>query len=60
MLVRNENPPGILAKHGCVVDKDTQIVQFPREVVEGFRASIPPQFTFRSREACSAAGDRAV
>jgi trimethylamine--corrinoid protein Co-methyltransferase len=46
MLVRNEEAWGILAKHGCIVDKDTQIVQFPRKVVEGFRASIPPQFTF--------------
>jgi trimethylamine--corrinoid protein Co-methyltransferase len=60
MLVRNEKAQGILAWHGCIVDKDTQIVQFPRKAVEGLRASIPPKFTFRGREACSAAGDRAV
>jgi trimethylamine--corrinoid protein Co-methyltransferase len=60
MLVRNEKARGILARHGCIVNKDTQVMQFPWEVVEEFRASIPPQSTFRGREACSVAGDRAA
>jgi len=50
LLVRNERARAILAKHGCVVDKDTQIAKFPRKVVEEFRASIPPKFTFRGRD----------
>lgn len=60
LLVRNERARAILARHGCVVDKDTQIAKFPRKVAEEFRASIPPKFTFRGREACSAAGDHAA
>ncbi len=50
LLVRNERAREILAHHGCHVDADTHIVQFPRSIVEEFRASIPSQFTFGGRD----------
>ncbi len=50
MLVRNARARQILGRNGCKVDEATQIVRFPREVVEGFRASIPPTFTFYARD----------
>jgi trimethylamine--corrinoid protein Co-methyltransferase len=50
MLVRNAQARQILARNGCAVDEATQIVRFPRDVVEGFRASIPPTFTFYARD----------
>ncbi len=50
MLVRNAQAQQILARNGCTVDEATQIVRFPRDVVESFRASIPPTFTFYARD----------
>ncbi|MBM3127501.1 MAG: trimethylamine methyltransferase [Chloroflexi bacterium] len=50
LLVRNENARAIFAKHGCRVDGATQIVTFPRAVVEQFRAAFPPTFTFYGRD----------
>jgi trimethylamine--corrinoid protein Co-methyltransferase len=50
MLVRNEKARAIFAKHGCRVDGDSQMVKFPRAVVEEFRASMPPKFMFRGRD----------
>jgi trimethylamine--corrinoid protein Co-methyltransferase len=50
MLVRNERARAVLERHGCQVDSETLIVRFPRRVVEEFRASIPPTFTFGARE----------
>lgn len=50
VLVRNQEARDRLAHHGCRVDPETQVVKFPRAVVEHFRASIPPTFTFRGRD----------
>jgi trimethylamine--corrinoid protein Co-methyltransferase len=50
LLVRNEKARKRLAKHGCPVDVESQIVKFPRIVVEQFRAVFPPTFTFRGRD----------
>jgi len=50
VLVRNREARDRLARHGCRVDGETQVVTFPRAVVEHFRASIPPTFTFRGRD----------
>jgi trimethylamine--corrinoid protein Co-methyltransferase len=50
VLVRNEKARAILARHGCRVETETQIVHYPRKVVEEFRSMIPPQFTFYARD----------
>jgi trimethylamine--corrinoid protein Co-methyltransferase len=50
LLVRHEKARLIFAKHGCQVDAETQIVKFPRAVVEQFRLLMPPTFTFRGRD----------
>jgi trimethylamine--corrinoid protein Co-methyltransferase len=50
LLVRNAKARRYFTRHGCVVDAETQIVKFPRTVVEQYRAAIPPTFTFRGRD----------
>ena len=50
LLVRNEEARERLARHGCRVDAETQIVKFPRAVVEESRAAFPPTFTFGARD----------
>ena len=50
LLVRNEKARSIFAKHGCFVDQETNIVKFPRIVVEQFRVMMPSTFTFRGRD----------
>jgi trimethylamine--corrinoid protein Co-methyltransferase len=50
LLVRNAQARQIFARHGCSVDEATQTVRLPRQVVEDFRASIPPTFTFYARD----------
>ncbi len=50
LLVRNERARAIFARHGCRVDSETQIVNFPPNVVETYRAMLPPKFTFRGRD----------
>ncbi len=50
LLVRNEKARVRLMEHGCSVDPETQIVKWPRQVVEEFRASIPTTFTFYGRD----------
>ena len=50
VLVRNERARERLRRHGCRVDPDTQIVTFPRRVVEEFRRLVPPTFTFHARD----------
>jgi len=50
LLVRHENARAIFARHGCQVAAETQIVKFPRAVVEEFRAAIPASFTFHGRD----------
>ena len=50
LLVRLEAARDLFAKHGCKVDSESQMVTFPRAVVEKYRALIPPKFTFRGRD----------
>lgn len=50
MLVRNQRAREIFARHGCPVDGESQIVRFPRAVVEEFRRQMPPRFTFYGRD----------
>ena len=50
VLVHNQEARARFAKHGCRVDAETQVVKFPRAVVEEFRAAIPPTFTFHGRD----------
>lgn len=50
LLVRNAQAREIFGRHGCRVDEASQRVCFPQEVVEDFRASIPPTFTFHARD----------
>ena len=49
VLVRNAKARERFARHGCHVDADTQIVTFPRRVVDEFRRLVPPRFTFHAR-----------
>ncbi len=51
MLVRHAEAREILATHGCQVDEETQVVRFPAQVIEQFRAMFPPTFTFYGRAA---------
>ena len=50
LLVRNEKARHIFARHGCRVDAETQVVKFPRAVVECFRDLAPASFTFCGRD----------
>jgi len=50
LLVRHEKARALLAQHGCQVDAETQVVKFPRSIVEQYRAMMPPTFTFRGRD----------
>ena len=51
LLVRNEKARAVFTKHGCRVYPETQVVKFPRTVVEQFRKAMPPSFTFHGRDA---------
>ena len=48
--VRYEPARALFAKHGCSVDSETNIVKFPRAVVENYRGMAPPKFTFHARD----------
>lgn len=50
LLVRHPKARAVFQKHGCKVDSETQVVKFPRAVVEEFRAMLPPTFTFLGRD----------
>jgi trimethylamine--corrinoid protein Co-methyltransferase len=50
LKVRNARARQRLAHYGCSVDTETQIVRFPRTVVERFREAYPPTFTFNGRD----------
>lgn len=50
LLVHNEKARACFTKHGCHVDAETQVVKFPRTVVEHLCAAFPPTFTFRGRD----------
>src|SRR5215216_534677 len=48
--VRYEPARALFARHGCSVDSETNIVKFPRAVVENYRGMAPPKFTFHARD----------
>lgn len=50
LKVRYEPARALFAKHGCKVDSETNIVKFPREVVEKYRKMAPPKFKFGARD----------
>ncbi|UCD41240.1 MAG: trimethylamine methyltransferase family protein [Chloroflexota bacterium] len=50
LLVRNQKARQIFAHHGLNVDNETQVVKFPRNIVEQNRALFPQKFTFRGRD----------
>ena len=50
LLVRNENARLVLLRHGCMPEADSEIIKFPRKVVEEFRKLTPPKFTFYGRK----------
>jgi len=50
LKVRYEPARALFAKHGCHVDNETQIVKFPRDVVEKYRTMTPSKFTFGARD----------
>lgn len=50
LLVRNDKAKKYFAAHGCQLDSETEIVRFPRAVVEEYRQIIPPKFTFVARD----------
>ncbi len=50
ILVRNQEARQVFVKHGCSEDMGSEIIKFPRKVVEHFRQAIPPTFTFYGRD----------
>lgn len=50
LLVRNDKAKEILKKHGCPLDTETEVVKFPRAIVEEYRKAFPPRFTFYARD----------
>ncbi|MCB1366791.1 MAG: trimethylamine methyltransferase family protein [Rhodobacteraceae bacterium] len=50
LLVRNKKARRRFAEHGAVVDEATERVRLPAEVVETYRAMIPPTITLRGRD----------
>lgn len=49
LLVRNDKAKEIFAKHG-IYDAATEVVKFPRQLVEDSLKLIPPKFTFFARD----------
>ena len=45
----NDRSLEILASNGCHVDKDTQVVKFPRDVVRRAMATVPRSYTMGAR-----------
>lgn len=50
VLVRNRKARDRFARHGCHVDGETQVVKFPRRVVDHYRSAFPSTFTFHGRD----------
>jgi trimethylamine--corrinoid protein Co-methyltransferase len=50
LLVHNEKARAIFARHGCALEAETEIVRFPRRVIEDYRAAFPATFTFHGRD----------
>ncbi len=50
ILVHNQKARDIYEKHGCQVDKQTGIVKIPGKIVDEYRKSFVPTYTFTGRE----------
>ncbi len=50
LLVRNEKARKRFAKHGAIVDHETEMVRIPADVVEKYRKMVPPTITLRGRD----------
>jgi len=50
LLVRNDKARTYFKKYGCKFTEDSEIVKFPRRVVEELRAAFPAKFTFYGRD----------
>jgi len=61
LLVRNEKARLRFAEHGCRVDHDSKLVQFPADLVARCLELTPPEFTFFARDpACDVTLPRAA
>lgn len=49
LMVRSEKARDFFARHGLPVDSETNVVHFPRQIVEERRKLLPPTFTFGAR-----------
>ena len=50
ILARSEKARDIYGRHGCKVNSATQIVKFPRQVVDTYCQSFVPKFSFKGRD----------
>jgi trimethylamine--corrinoid protein Co-methyltransferase len=50
LLVRFKQAREVFARHGGVVDEETQRVRLPAQVVESYRKKAPSSFTFYARD----------
>ena len=50
LKVRYKPARELFEKHGCLTSADSEIVKFPRAVVEKYHKMAPPQFTFYARD----------
>jgi len=50
LKVRYKPARELFEKHGCITSADSEIVKFPRAVVEKYRKMTPPKFTFHARD----------
>jgi len=50
LIVRNEKARRRFAEHGAKVDEQTELVKIPADVVEHYRAMVPPEITLRGRD----------
>lgn len=50
LKVRYKPARELFERHGCITSTDSEIVKFPRVVVEKYRKMASPTFTFRGRD----------
>ena len=50
LKVRYKPARELFEKHGCLTSADSEIIKFPRAVVEKYRKMAPPKFTFYARD----------
>ena len=50
LKVRFKPARELFERHGCITSADSEIVKFPRDMVEKYRKMAPPKFTFYARD----------